>query len=580
SLLACIWLLAKSIRTIKRGTFVVRCLPTRIRPSSSGMPPPSPSAADQISVSPSTRRELASSASHIPRYGYEAHRMPGFVTNPPSSSVPSAPRSNDSLSYTMSSSAYGQSNTSQGGDMSAPAPMLASQDSVPPFAGTRTFVHKVVAANASQVTVEIDARIDKGFFKSDQDWTCYRRNYFSVACSYSLKPYNPKMEPFSIQKSPGQATNTIQSFAMCISARVDSEEGKSIELVQHTPKRDKGPTGQPERIRLRPHTSSSYGVYSEATDVRSGLSSDYETAYAPTSPGNQQSQTMTSFDRIQFKNATANNGKRRAAQQYFHIVVELYGETSEGQWVKIASRISAPMVVRGRSPGHYSDDRRGSSTSMGPGDGSSGDSAGSQRDPHSGSSGVGRSGIAGLFTTPSRMGGGGSGHYTGHNTASENAPGDDMSDHSSSSSSEGGKVEMMGYEGSEEMILTPEEEDNIENHEGYQYYPSTLFEAPTINNTPRPLIISELQQSHHLDAADGSNPHGNTRGGSNITSGNALAGSRWFNGAGIASRSYHEPQYTTSPTSANPNGGISSRGCGRFQGVDTSRGWYPATPAL
>ncbi|KAL8871847.1 MAG: hypothetical protein Q9174_002410 [Haloplaca sp. 1 TL-2023] len=480
----------------------------------------------------------------------------------------------------MSSSAYGQSNTSQGGDISAPTPMLASQDSVPPFSGTRTFVHQVTATNGGSVTVEIDARIDKGFFKSDQDWTCYRRNYFSVACSYSLKPYNPKMEPFSIQKTAREPPITIQSFAMCISARVDSEEGKSIELVQHTPKRDKGPTGQPERIRLRPHTSSSYGVYSEATDLRSGLSSDYETAYAPTSPSNHQSQTMTSFDRIQFKNATANNGKRRAAQQYFHIVVELYGETSEGQWVKVASRISAPMVVRGRSPGHYSDDRRGSSTSMGPGDGSSGDSTGSQRDPHSGSSGVGRSGIAGMFTTPSRMGGGGSGHYTGHKTASEIAPADDISDHSSSSSSEGGKVELTGYEGHEEMILTPEEEDNIENHEGYQYYPSSLFEAPTINNAPRPLIVSELQQSHHHVAANGSNQDGNTHGGSNLGSSSALGGSRLFNGAGPSSRNFQVPQYNTSPTSATSNSGISSRGCGRFQGVDTSRGWYPATPAL
>ena len=39
----------------------------------------------------------------------------------------------------------------------------------------------------------------------------------------------------------------------------------------------------------------------------------------------------------------------RAAQQYFHLVVELFaevqnGQGSEEQWIKIATRMSTPMV--------------------------------------------------------------------------------------------------------------------------------------------------------------------------------------------------------------------------------------------
>lgn len=90
------------------------------------------------------------------------------------------------------------------------------------------------------------------------------------------------------------------------------------------------------------------------------------------------------FERIQFQKATANNGKRRAQQQYFHVIVELYagvsGRGHHDQWVLIATKESDPMVVRGRSPGHYKDNnRRDSQASMdpdshtGPGsDGSSG----------------------------------------------------------------------------------------------------------------------------------------------------------------------------------------------------------------
>ena len=106
-------------------------------------------------------------------------------------------------------------------------------------------------------------------------------------------------------------------------------------------------------------------------------SPDCESVYASFTLIQQHSQIMTTYDRIQFKNATANNSKRRVTQQYFRIIVELWADVSSSQsavnsWVKIAIRISAPLIVRGRSPGHYSKECRSSSTSMGPGEGFSG----------------------------------------------------------------------------------------------------------------------------------------------------------------------------------------------------------------
>jgi hypothetical protein len=64
---------------------------------------------------------------------------------------------------------------------------------------------------------------------------------------------------------------------------------------------------------------------------------------------------IVTFERMQFKTATANNGKRRAAQQYYEIVLDLYANTSQGKQIKVASCVSSPLVVRGRSPGHYAD---------------------------------------------------------------------------------------------------------------------------------------------------------------------------------------------------------------------------------
>ncbi|KAL8907189.1 MAG: hypothetical protein Q9207_001555 [Kuettlingeria erythrocarpa] len=498
------------------------------------------------------------------------------------------------MSSSASQSAYGPSSTSQGAEASSHFPTLASQNSVPPFEPTRMWAHKVLAANGSTLQVDLQAKIDKGFFKADQDWTCYRRNYFAVQCSYTLKPYSPKLEPLSLRKTARDTSSpTIRSFAICISARIDSEEGKLIDLVQHTPKRDKGPTGRPEKIKLHPLTSSNaFGILPEhggGVDTRPGLAADYESAYAPSSPAGQQSQTVATFDRIQFKNATANNGKRRAAQQYFHIVVELFAEipsnqTAEGAWTKVASRLSAPMVVRGRSPGHYSDDRRGSSTSMGPGGGSTGESSGSQQDPHSGSSGIGRSSVAGMFNTPlPRLGGGGNGNQTGHHTPADYALGENVSDQSSTTS-DCEDLEMVQYERPKGAELTPEEEDNIENHEGYQYYPSTLLSAPAVNNVPRPVLLNSLGETLRSRRNELSSSH-EWYNASAPSSDNVQGGLDRSLQPGANPHSHsHSPGFppTHMERAGGPvlgSNGIAASGCGRFHGVDTSRGHYPQTPA-
>ncbi|KAL9599472.1 MAG: hypothetical protein Q9219_003811 [cf. Caloplaca sp. 3 TL-2023] len=61
------------------------------------------------------------------------------------------------------------------------------------------------------------------------------------------------------------------------------------------------------------------------------------------------------FRKIQFAAATANNGRRGAFQKYHHLIVQLSAETSPRTefLIPIAIRVSCPLIVRGRSPGHY-----------------------------------------------------------------------------------------------------------------------------------------------------------------------------------------------------------------------------------
>ncbi|KAH8554765.1 hypothetical protein BGW37DRAFT_480972 [Umbelopsis sp. PMI_123] len=172
--------------------------------------------------------------------------------------------------------------------------------------------------------LQIHAKIDKGFFITNGDWTCYRRNYFQVSATLSLQPtkqgdlYEPELP--ILLGIDGQ-TYTVDEFLFGVSAEAASS-GKYIDLVQHTAKRDKGPQVTPP---LKP--------------VRT--------------EGPQHGLAM--FERLQFKTATANNGKRRATQQYFHLNVEVFARCSDSSIHRVAVCKSLPVVVRGRSPGHYTD---------------------------------------------------------------------------------------------------------------------------------------------------------------------------------------------------------------------------------
>ncbi|KHN98062.1 NDT80 / PhoG like DNA-binding family protein [Metarhizium album ARSEF 1941] len=233
--------------------------------------------------------------------------------------------------------------------------------------------------NLTTIKPDISGNIDKGpFLSSDREWTCYRRNYLACNCSFSLSPSYPGAG-IQFTPSPMAGTSTTQTFqvygfAMCISAVVADNEQHAIELVQHTPKRDKGPISKPSKTPIAPKTSAtphgaSLGIYGDG----SGLSSSrglYSTEGFGGQVGvgvgvgvAQQVPTEHTFERIQFKQATQNNGKRRAAQQYYHLVVELWadvGAQATDQFVKVALRKSAKMIVRGRSPGHYQNERRNS----------------------------------------------------------------------------------------------------------------------------------------------------------------------------------------------------------------------------
>jgi meiosis-specific transcription factor NDT80 len=262
-------------------------------------------------------------------------------------------------------------------------PVSTRQDG-PPFDDTKV-IHPVITSRNHQLTPDIAASIQKGFFQVDGKWTCYRRNYFTVSCSFNFRTSSYDGQLY-LQRHSNHQVEPVNQFAVSISAKTavmnNNQESEARALVQHTPKRDKATESIPGKATIQPAPTpslassaalSASGHPYANSQVSSSVLGDYNTAYSSTQ--HQTPPTSHTFERIQFQKATANNGKRRAQQQYFHIVVELSADVSRAgespHWVKIATKQSEPMVVRGRSPGHYKDNgRRDSTTSMDPDRGS------------------------------------------------------------------------------------------------------------------------------------------------------------------------------------------------------------------
>jgi hypothetical protein len=212
---------------------------------------------------------------------------------------------------------------------------------------------------AGTVTLSLHPKVDRGFFiaPEDNEWTCYRRNYFQLSVAYSISSPNPGLSNETLLGAGiildyHGRQERVTGFKITIGARVYGSDQKIIDLVQHTPKRDKGPQLKPALNLMMPGGDVERHAHHDATDT------DEEKAVLSGNIAEGDSPRVVTYERIQFKQATANNGKRRAAQQYFSLIVEAYAVILGAQGmeeIRVAVTKSSPVVVRGRSPGHYSD---------------------------------------------------------------------------------------------------------------------------------------------------------------------------------------------------------------------------------
>ncbi|OAA51876.1 acid phosphatase (PhoG) [Metarhizium rileyi] len=157
--------------------------------------------------------------------------------------------------------------------------------------------------------------------------TCYRRNLWQCSGQITL----PKNLSHLMDEQGRQFP--VDELCASISA-VESIEGKSTEIIS-IPWKSSNPQA-PEETKVAtapPQIPLDLSTAQEVDAVRVTL--------------------PVSWKRLQFKHATANNGRRKGLQQHYVVQINLMAKSKSKDVTKIAEIQSGPVIVRGRSPRNF-----------------------------------------------------------------------------------------------------------------------------------------------------------------------------------------------------------------------------------
>ncbi|KAM3514805.1 hypothetical protein MY11210_001529 [Beauveria gryllotalpidicola] len=157
--------------------------------------------------------------------------------------------------------------------------------------------------------------------------TCYRRNLWQCAGQITL----PRAISH-IMDEQGRQIPLVELFAS-INA-MESIEGKSTEIISIPWKSSTPQAGEDSKVATAPPNVN--------IDLSAGQELDANRVYVP-----------VSWKRLQFKHATANNGRRKGLQQHYVVQIGLFGKAKNGETIKIVEIQSGPVIVRGRSPRNF-----------------------------------------------------------------------------------------------------------------------------------------------------------------------------------------------------------------------------------
>ncbi|KAL5601007.1 hypothetical protein BROUX41_005838 [Berkeleyomyces rouxiae] len=167
--------------------------------------------------------------------------------------------------------------------------------------------------------------------------TCYRRNLWQCSGQVTL----PRLMPVEFMGENGTRAQIVE-YSASITAS-ESIEHKPTEIIsvpwKSAAAAAAASTNSAGHEELRQTATSPANI---TFDLDSAKEIDASTILVP-----------LLWKRLQFKHATANNGRRKGQQQHYVVQITLMGKTGAGEMVNIASVESSPVIVRGRSPRNF-----------------------------------------------------------------------------------------------------------------------------------------------------------------------------------------------------------------------------------
>lgn len=198
-----------------------------------------------------------------------------------------------------------------------------------------------------QTSISLSAQLHGMFFMAESPWantgdgtsppaelTCYRRNLFQITGNITL----PRTLRYILTNEGKQIPILSQELAITATESTEGNPVKVISVPWKTPANTN--TNPPaiagdDKVEKEPAT-----IPLDMTSIQDLDGTDY--ASFP-----------FQWKRLQFRIATANNGRRKELQQHFLLHLKVMANLATGGKVAIASAQSGAIIVRGRSPRNF-----------------------------------------------------------------------------------------------------------------------------------------------------------------------------------------------------------------------------------
>ncbi|KAF7593873.1 hypothetical protein BBP40_010684 [Aspergillus hancockii] len=209
-----------------------------------------------------------------------------------------------------------------------------------------------------RTSLSLSAQLHGMFFLAESPWTtspaenappqqgaeltCYRRNLFQITGSVTL----PRSLRYIMTEQGDRIPILAQELTVSATESVEGNSVKIISVPWKTPAANANPSIEDSNHPIPTNNSNNPKVEKEPPpiplDIMAGQ--DLDTDYA-TFP--------IAWKRLQFRVATANNGRRKELQQHFVVRLKVVATLSTGAKIPICEVQSGPVIVRGRSPRNF-----------------------------------------------------------------------------------------------------------------------------------------------------------------------------------------------------------------------------------